>query len=390
MQVAGLDLVLANARRTVSWLTDYQTVYWTWDHAILHMLDKEYDGRDYHVFAGFPREPGKHSFLVEYAHREQAVEQFGIHADRFYGYWTRGRIPEITGEGVTLERDWSRTSVEAVVQAIQDCGLDNATIGIEEGTLPLNVFRDLRNLLPRVRFQDAGDLLFDLRQVKTFEEIRRFRHAYEVADRTYRRAFARAGTGVTPRELLLEEMDEIYRSGCSFSFSHVHFSSGATDLAVTPPPDRPIEPGDVGLFDLGVVYEGYSTDYARMAEVAPGNEKLRRHYPAILRAREVIERGIRPGVIADDLFTAGARVLEDAGLTASISCLGHGIGLGPCERPFLNAGSQDRIVPGQILVIEIYAEVGGLGPILMEDGGLVTEAGWESFCGLPTDIVQLG
>jgi len=389
MEQARVDFILASSRRNVGWLVDHQTEHWTWEHAILHMMEKEYDGQDYLVFAGFPRDPGKRTFLVEFAHREEAIRRRGVFADDYYGYWHKGRIPEITGDGLSLEQDWTRTSVEAAVQGIRDNGCDTGTIGVEWPRMSAAVLEELRRLLPKAKFVDVFGMLFDLRQVKSAEEMRRFRRAYEVATDTYRRVFQQAGVGVTPQELLLTEMQSIYSQGCSFSFAHIFSGSGQHDIAFTPPADRAIEPGDLGLFDLGVVYEGYGTDYARMAEVAPGNEKLRRYFPAILDGRKAIEQALRPGAKAGDVFLAGAKVLEEHGLAASISCLGHGIGIGCHEKPFLVANSEDRIEVGQTLVIEMYAEVKGLGPLLMEDGGYMTEEGWHSFSPLSTEILQL-
>lgn len=54
MEENRVDLILASSRRNVAYLTGYQTEHWTWEHAILHMMEKEYDGQDYFIFAGFP------------------------------------------------------------------------------------------------------------------------------------------------------------------------------------------------------------------------------------------------------------------------------------------------------------------------------------------------
>ena len=51
--------------------------------------------------------------------------------------------------------------------------------------------------------------------------------------------------------------------------------------------------------------------------------------------------------------------------------------------------SDDVIRAGQTVVIEIYAEVRGVGPILMEDGGVVTEGGWQSFSDLPIELLTI-
>jgi Xaa-Pro aminopeptidase len=64
-----------------------------------------------------------------------------------------------------------------------------------------------------------------------------------------------------------------------------------------------------------------------------------------------------PGAKARDVFLAGARCLENGGLCASISDMGHGIGLDCHEKPFLTPYSDDTIRVGQTIVIEIYCEI---------------------------------
>ena len=53
MAAQGIDIILASSKRNVAYLSDHQTEHWNWEHAVLHMMEKEYDGRDYLVFAGF-------------------------------------------------------------------------------------------------------------------------------------------------------------------------------------------------------------------------------------------------------------------------------------------------------------------------------------------------
>ena len=392
MEKAGIDLILASSRRNVAYLTDHQTEHWTWEHAILHMMEKEYDGADYLLFAGFPLDAAKKSFLVEYAHREEAIARRGVFADQFYGYWRKGRIPDkanVNEAGICLEQDWSRTAEEAAAQGIVDCGLEDATIGVEMPRMSAAVLERLRELLPRAKFVDAFEMLFDVRQIKTPEEIRRLQRAYTIAAEIYKDLFGFLHPGVTPREALLRELDGIYRRGASFSFAHIFFGGGDHDLAYTPPPEREIQPGDIGTLDLGVAYEGYGTDFARMAHVPPINAKFVKAYQSILKARRAVHDALRPGAKANDVFLAGARCLEADGLCASISNVGHGIGLGCHEKPFLIADSEDVIAEGQTLVIEIYCEMRGVGPLLLEDGGVVEAGGWRSFTDLPMEIVDI-
>jgi len=388
MKDRGIDLVLATGKRNVGYLTDHQTDHWNWEHAILHMMEKEYDDWDYQVMAGFALDEDRETFLVEYAHRQDAIRRSGVTAD-YYGYWRQGRNVTPDGPAICLEQSYTRTAEEAAVLAIKERGLDRVTIGVEMARVSAATLSTLRDLLPHARFVDAFEMLFDLRQIKTPEEVRRLRHAYNVATEVYRDIFRELATGMSPREILRRELDGIYRRDCSFSFAHIFFGSGATDIAFTPSADRSIEPGDVGLFDLGVVYRGYGTDFARMAQAPPPNADLGKYFQVVRRARGAVEAALVPGAKASDVFLAGARVLEEAGCCAAISTVGHGIGLGCHERPFLSPFSEDAIAAGQTLVIEIYCEIEGIGPVLLEDGGLMTEEGWQPFSDLPQDIIEV-
>src|SRR5687768_2483974 len=78
MAARGIDLILASSKRNVAYLTDHQTAHWTWEPAILQMKEKEYGGRDYRIFGGFPADPAGKSVLVEYAHREEGIKKRGV------------------------------------------------------------------------------------------------------------------------------------------------------------------------------------------------------------------------------------------------------------------------------------------------------------------------
>lgn len=269
-----------------------------------------------------------------------------------------------------------------------DRGLQEAAVGVEMSRIPSTVLHRFQKLLPKARFVDAFELLFDVRQIKTTEEVRRLRQAYQIATEVYKEVFEKLRVGISPRDILRCEMDGIYKRGGTFSFAHIFFGQGDIDLAYTPPSDRKIRPGDIGVLDIGVVYEGYGTDFARMVRVKPGGDKLSEVYPTFIKTRKAVEKALVP-VKASDVFMAGARCLEADGLCASISNVGHGIGLGCHEKPFLDPCSKDIIAVGQTVVIEIYCEVREVGPVLLEDGGVVTTEGWQSFTDLALDIVEV-
>ena len=151
-------------------------------------------------------------------------------------------------------------------------------------------------------------------------------------------------------------------------------------------PDRKVEPGDLAFVDFGAGYAGYCSDIARMVAVGSANDKMKRIYDVLRGAHRVIKEAIKPGVRACDIFKIGVRYLENDGLCPSLSLVGHGIGLTQHELPFLTPHDTTLIQPGMVISIEPGTELPGLTPLFLEDGGVVTEEGWQSFTSLPEEI----
>ena len=52
MEREGVDLILASSKVNAGYLSGLFTQVWDWDHAVLHMMEKEYDGWDYLISGG--------------------------------------------------------------------------------------------------------------------------------------------------------------------------------------------------------------------------------------------------------------------------------------------------------------------------------------------------
>ena len=68
--------------------------------------------------------------------------------------------------------------------------------------------------------------------------------------------------------------------------------------------------------------------------------------------------------------------------------LGHGLGIECHEPPILMADDETPIEEGMTIVIELVTGVGGIR-FLVEDGGVVTDKGWESLTTMSPEFVEV-
>jgi Xaa-Pro aminopeptidase len=143
--------------------------------------------------------------------------------------------------------------------------------------------------------------------------------------------------------------------------------------------DRIIGEGDPVIIDIGSRYNGYWGDYTRTwicGEVSPSKELVDFHMRAYEGLRRA-EKAIKPGATTEEVALACG---EEQILNRS---LGHGIGVGANDSPFIGiypgviGKDAIKLEPGMVFSIEPYVGKPGVGGIRLEDNFIVTEEGCE-------------
>jgi Xaa-Pro dipeptidase len=394
MERENVDVVIATSRENVGYLSGYFTHMWTWDVSYLQINSREHQGTNYGIAAVIPKDmDAKEPFFVESYHKLGFVRSCGLWIKNVRPYSTNIKNAyapqvDISGKALFQEQVGGATPLEAIAGGIRELGLEKKRLGIEGERLPANSLAELKALLPQAEFVNISDLLKRMRAVKTAEEIARMKHAYCVADKTYYKAFSLVKPGITPYEIFQEQMRTIIENHCYMAFQHVNFG-GANDFAVAAGKDYRIKAGDHGVFDIGVYYEGYMTDFGRVCSVGQPRDEIRRVYEVVLGTRRKLMRWIEPGIKGSQLFGMAAKYLESFGRCPAINCIGHGLGIECHEWPFIAANDDTRVELGNTIVIEVYVEVPGVGAFLLENAGVVTENGWEGMTSLSDELIVL-
>jgi len=137
---------------------------------------------------------------------------------------------------------------------------------------------------------------------------------------------------------------------------------------------------------------GYCAESERTYFTKTPSTCERTMFAAMLEARRIAFSLLRPGVPCDEIDLAVGEFLAGEGFSEPqqrLHRVGHGIGLGTHEGPWLAAGSDDILRENMVISIEpgIYAD--GMGGFRHSDTVRVTRDGHECLTEFPDDLQRL-
>ena len=252
---------------------------------------------------------------------------------------------------------------------------------------PLGVDKDLkaRFLLPLMEKRAASafintSLAVDVvRGIKDEEEQEKMRAASRINDLAMAELKKLVHPGVTEREIA-DQLLEIYQNlgADGFSFTPlIAFGPNAADPHHGPD-DTVLKEGDVVLFDVGCIKDGYCADMTRSFYFGSVSDAHREIHEIVRAANEAAIAKVKPGIPLKELDAAARDLITAKGYGPQFNHrLGHFIGLAFHDFGDVSAKNETVAVPGMIFSIEpgIYL-VGDTG-VRIEDLVLVTEDGCE-------------
>ena len=269
------------------------------------------------------------------------------------------------------------TPPENLSATLKELGLDKGRLGIEMAPVSAATLAHLQKTLPDLSLADARPVFFKLRQVKTPEEIDRMRHANRVNTADIRAALDVIRGGAIERDVLEAFKSKLREMGCDWESAALGAgpqSGESYNIAG----DYVLKPGDAVRFDVTAVHEFYFSDLSRCACVGDPPMEVRRLYDALFGAQQAMMAAVRPGIPASELFRIGVDKVRASGYGRyARGNMGHGLGLGHYEEPFITPDNDTPLETGMTLAIEAPYYVAGQYGLNVENNVLVTEAGCE-------------
>ena len=237
----------------------------------------------------------------------------------------------------------------------------NARIGlIGDNLLPLSNYRVIERHLGDAEFVPCTNLLIELRQVKSDNEIALMRQAAEIDDEVLAGLLKKIHIGQTETQVAAEAEYIGRKMGADLGSATVVMSGPNTNFPAWRPSDRAIEAGDFVLVDFIPAGGNYCNDGC-VTVLMPGasTEKADALAFGHIVIKEVIPL-IQPNTVASTIYDMMLARLEPAGYADNFvpyakgqRGVGHGVGLDVVEQPDLTLDSDFDLLPGMTLAIKL-------------------------------------
>ncbi|MCJ7664541.1 MAG: Xaa-Pro peptidase family protein [Desulfobacterales bacterium] len=273
--------------------------------------------------------------------------------------------------------------------AKQASSLGLRRLGFEAQGISVARFEQLQKGMEKVELVPIRDELERLRGSKTGEEIAWITKAIRIAEEAWEEALDLVTPGAQEADLALELEYRMKKKGAEgIAFDTIVASGPQAALPHAQPTPRPLEQGDLLLFDFGCRYRGYCSDESCTIIVGRATEEQRRIYGIVKDAHDKAIAQVKPGVRLAAIDAAAREHIDHAGHGEHFGHgTGHGVGLGVHEWPVVGKDSQDVAEEGMVFTIEPGIYIPGWGGVRIEDMVVVTADGCEVLTAIPKDLM---
>lgn len=264
------------------------------------------------------------------------------------------------------------------------------TLAIEKSHLTVERLEAIQERFEQLKFENIDEKINALRILKDEAELEKLRKAAQLADYAIQVGCDAIAEGKTEMEILNTIESAIKAKGYAMSFDTMVLAGEKAASPHGTPGDRKIKKGDLILFDLGVIYEGYCSDITRTVAFGQPNDEQVDIYNAVRRANEAAIEAVKPGVRAKDLDKIARDVITDAGYGQYFTHrLGHGLGISVHEFPSINGANEFVLNEGAVFTIEPGIYKTDAAGVRIEDDVVVTKDGVEVLTSFTKELVIL-
>ncbi|MFJ7950303.1 M24 family metallopeptidase [Lysinibacillus sp. NPDC096418] len=302
-------------------------------------------------------------------------------------------IPDAKAAGWTYEvvgHQDTQDSMVVLANAIKARGVNPTTFAIEKTHLIVERLEALQHLFPQASYVRLDEKINAMRVIKDETELTKLRKAAELADYAIEIGCKEIAEGKTEIEILTAIENAIQEKGCKMSFETMVLSGPKTASPHGTPGTRKIQKGDMVLFDLGVIYDGYCSDITRTVAFGEPSEAQKDIYNTVLAANMNAIAAVKPGVRAMDLDKIARDTITDAGYGEYFTHrLGHGLGISVHEFPSITGSNDMTMKAGMVFTIEPGVYKADVTGVRIEDDVVVTKDGVEVLTKFPKELIVL-
>ena len=248
--------------------------------------------------------------------------------------------------------------ISLVKSTLDDLQKIYGQIGAEFGKemairMPVRDLLKLKEII-KTNIVDGSDAIWDMRMIKTNNEIERIKFICSIASDAYNSLPAKLAIGDTERTAVNKLKIDILNKGAdNVPFMPGISGPGGVSQIVCGPSDRILENGDILFIDTGSTFDGYFCDFDRNFAFGSVSSDVERVNEVLWQATEAGIKAAVPGATTLDVFNTMNKIIEDGGAIGNnVGRLGHGLGLQLTEPPSHRPEEKTIIKENMVLTIE--------------------------------------
>jgi Xaa-Pro aminopeptidase len=233
----------------------------------------------------------------------------------------------------------------------------------------------------------TNGLVERLRRQKDPGEQAAIAEAARLADEAYEFVLEGGLAGRTEREVAQAAEARIRELGAEPSFPAIVAAAENGALPHAEPSGREIGSGELVVWDMGALLDGYCSDCTRTFAAGDPGDDARETYELVRSAQAAGLEAVGAGVGGVDADEAARAIIRDAGHADHFGHgLGHGVGLEVHEAPRIGPRSEDVLIEGDVVSVEPGVYIPGRFGVRIEDLVVITADGHRNLSSLPKEL----
>ncbi len=264
-------------------------------------------------------------------------------------------------------------------------------LGIEESYLTVSQYNALNRISPGVRLKKAGDVIEQLREIKTDRELSLIKKSQRINEKVLDEVLNYLKEGRTESDVewfIIKAQRELGADDSSFD-PIVAFGTNSA-MPHHQNTNRKLKKGHNVLIDMGVKYKNYCSDMTRTFFTEQPTQKQIDVYETTLKAQIAAINELKNNISVKKVVEASMKPIKKHGYEKYFQHgLGHGVGLDIHELPSLTIEKHYKLKTNMITTIEPGIYLPKNFGVRIEDMLIITRNGARNITKAPKELQDI-
>ena len=281
------------------------------------------------------------------------------------------------------------SNLSEIVAEVLRSGTNFGVVGVMD--MPGIILERIKNSLAGIQISDVGDILSEMRLIKSPAEIACLKEAGQQACEGYRKLIEKATPGNTEREAAAVAEGAAREAGAEAINFTVFCSGSRTTTIIGRDTEKVIQDGEMIMAAIAVQYEGYVATAAYPFVAGKASEQQKEFLSVLFEATNLQLRFLKEGQNMGEMVRAVQNLFRKNGLEKyDVYPPMHGIGLAEAESPYPNKNSTLEFRAGMTVNSDISLFGHPAGSNRIEEGFVMTKDGFESITPYIRELCEKG